>query len=396
MPRLKSLSVLLAGAAFFLFICIAPPTRAYAQSETQAAPRLIPRTAEERKQQYIVAHRILLSVRVFDASGNPSADLNQTDFTVLDNRQPRKLMRFQSILGASAIAPVRIIFVLDAVNSTTRQLRDFEKEIERHLLQQKERLSNPTSIGVFSGSSVEVDEPTLARNALLDGLRSIAPRLRSIGCLEDEQQGETPPPSWLAGSGNVRGLAPEALSCMNQRFIASVSALYTLASHQADVAGPLLVLWIGPGWPILTNREFRSDTPDLKQNFFGQLVGVSTALREGQITLDALASPNFSPDPASPDTRNDAFYAGVSDENSARAGNLGLHALAYQTGGRILKTSRDIPAQIRSCIADAASYYLLAFDSPPASKYGEYHALEVKIDRPGWTVRTNTLYYAEQ
>jgi VWFA-related protein len=396
LPRLKSLSALLAGAAFFLTIDTASPMRAHAQSDTPAAPQLIPRTAEEREQRYIANHRILLSVRVFDAAGNPSSDLDASDFTVLDNHKPRKLVRFQLIRGASAIAPVRIVFVLDAVNNTSRQLRDFEKQIEKYLRQQKDQLTNPTSIGVFSGSSIDMEEPALDRNTLLDGLRSLASHLHATGCLENEQQGEPPPPAWLAGSGNLHGLAPGALNCMNQRFITSVSALYTLASHQANVAGPLLVLWIGSGWPILTNREFRSDTSDIRQNFFAQLVGVSTALREAQITLDAVASPNFSPDSASPDSRNDAFYAGVSDQNSARAGNLGLHALAHQTGGRILRSTHDIDLQLRTCIADAASYYLLAFDSPPATQYGEYHSLEVKVDRPGWTARTNTLYYAEQ
>ena len=57
----------------------------------------------------------------------------------------------------------------------------------------------------------------------------------------------------------------------------------------------MILIWIGPGWPLLTNHEFTPDPPQLKENFFEQLVGVSMALREAQVTLDAIASPEPQP-----------------------------------------------------------------------------------------------------
>jgi hypothetical protein len=47
-------------------------------------------------------------------------------------------------------------------------------------------------------------------------------------------------------------------------------------------------------------------------------------------------------------------------------------------------------------MADSANYYQLSFDTPPSNNFGEYHSIEVKLDRPDLTARTRTLYYAEQ
>jgi hypothetical protein len=184
------------------------------------------------------------------------------------------------------------------------------------------------------------------------------------------------------------------LACLNQRFTSSIVALRRLAQQQVDVPGRVILIWMGPGWPLLTDHAFTPDPPDLKRNFFEQLVGVSTALREAQVTLDAIASPEDSPVQVSPDSHD--FADGVRTEEQVKAGNLGLHALAHQSGGEIDNSVRDVAGQISACVADAESYYVLAFDAPPAADFGEYHALAVKVDKPALDVRTNTLYYAEQ
>jgi hypothetical protein len=59
-------------------------------------------------------------------------------------------------------------------------------------------------------------------------------------------------------------------------------------------------------------------------------------------------------------------------------------------------SAKDIAGQIARCAVDLESYYSLAFEYPPASQFGEYHSLEVKIDKPDIAVRTRKLYYAEQ
>jgi VWFA-related protein len=367
-----------------------------ASSSSAQSSTLIPRTADEREQRFRAQHRFVLTVHVSDAVGRPANGLHAGDFTILDNERARTLAAFQSAANDASRSPAAILLVLDAVNSSTRQLQSFARTIDRILRAQYSTLAHPISLGVFHGSLIDVDPPTPDRSVLLAELKLRAARLESTGCVEAEQRLESPHVPWMTGSGGINGLSPDALDCLNQRFVSSVTALTMLATERAEDADPLLVLWFGPGWPLLTNREFRSDSEDLRRNFFTQLVGLSTALREAHITIDALASPDNSPEPEERNTRDIAFFAGVAAEDQARAGNLGLHALAHQTGGRILTGTRDLASEIRTCMTDADSYYLLSFDFAPAASFGEYHALAVKVDKPGLTVRTSTFYYAEQ
>lgn len=381
-------------------LCLYGAPRVQAQTEAprpaHASP-LIPRTADEREQRFRAQHRFVLTVQVADAAGRPASNLRAADFTILDNAQTRALTSFQSAVSDSDRSAATILLVLDTVNSSTRQLQSFARAIEQVLQAEDSPLAHPVAIGALYGSSIDVDPPTTDRSALLAELKLRAARLNSTGCLDAEQQLEAPQVPWLAGSGGIRhSLSPDSLDCINRRFVSSVTALTTLAVEHAEDAGPLLVLWFGPGWPLLTNREFGPDSGELQHNFFTKLVDLSTALREAHMTVNALASPDESPEPEKRDTRDVAFFAGVPDESQAHAGNLGLHALAHQTGGRILTGSRNLTDEIRTCMADADSYYLLSFDFPPAASYGEYHGVAVKIDMPGLTARTNTFYYAEQ
>jgi len=156
------------------------------------------------------------------------------------------------------------------------------------------------------------------------------------------------------------------------------------------------MVWIGQGWPSLSDSGFIPDTPSIKRRFFHNLVEISNSLTKAQVTLDAIASPDVSPGPGAQNSHDSAFFDGVRNESQVTAGSLGMHALTHQSGGHVLKNTKDNAGESNACIADAESYYVLSFDSPPAAGFGEYHSLEVKVHKPELTVRTNTLYYGEQ
>lgn len=365
-----------------------------AQPPGDSAPHLVPRTAEQRRQRYAALHRIILNVHIADPGGNPYPDLTQADFTVYDNNQPRNLVSFRSVEGSAAQA--HILLVLDTVNTFTKQIRYSAKEIEKYLTALDGPLPVPVSIGIFADAHIDFGPASRDRGALLADLKSRTANLHATGCTTRPEHEEKVDLNGLAKGASMQAKSAATLTCLNERFVSSINALQSLARDQFNIPGRAILIWIGPGWPLLTNKGFAPDSPQLKQNFFDQLVALSMQLREGQVTIEAVASPDQPRDPDTIDARDFDFFEGVVDPDQARAGNLGLHALAHQTGGKILTDEKDIAAQLAQCVADAQSYYVLAFDSPAAATFGEFHALGVKIDKPGLSVRTNTMYYGEQ
>lgn len=358
-------------------------------------PQLIPRTHEERELRYQTQHRIILDVHVADGAGRAITGLQESDFTLLDNHSARAPVIFRAAKGGVSPALINVVLVLDAVNNSSRHLKIDRHEIEKYLGKGADPLPYPTSLAVFAGDSIEAGKPTQNRAALLNEVAARAPT-HPTGCFWNQTEDETVQPTFLIGAGRTSSKSTPMLECLNHRFIVSVSALHRYALQQGNVPGRFVILWIGPGWPRLTDREFVKDTEELKQNRFQQIVDISTAFRESQITLDAVMSPDDSPVVGARQTRNYSFFEGVAEPAEAQAAHLGLHALAQQTGGQIFPVERDLAGQINACLADVENYYVLSFDTPPAAAFGEFHPLEIKVDRPGVVVRTSRFYYAEQ
>ena len=80
---------------------------------------------------------------------------------------------------------------------------------------------------------------------------------------------------------------------------------------------------------------------------------------------------------------------------SVSAANLALPVLAEETGGRVVTASRDLHADLLSCMHDADTYYALTFEQMHTTTPHEFHKVEVKVSRPGLDLRTTTVYYAE-
>ena len=129
-----------------------------------------------------------------------------------------------------------------------------------------------------------------------------------------------------------------------------------------------------------------------QQKLFDGIVAVRDKLRKARVTLEMIDPTisggrifNFNYQP---------FVKGVSEARNAKYGDLMLPVLVAQSGGQVLYGSTDLPGLIERSIADAGPYYVVTYDPPPALHASEYHAVEIKVDRPGVETRTRTGYYA--
>jgi VWFA-related protein len=174
----------------------------------------------------------------------------------------------------------------------------------------------------------------------------------------------------------------------------SLRTLGQIATYEANRPGKKMLIWVGPGWPILSGPNVELTQKD-QQGIFHSIVAASTQLRQSRITLYAV-DPLGTTDSGSFRTfYYRSFLKGVSQPRQAQSGNLALQVLAEQSGGRVMNSSNDIAGEIESCVADAEVFYVLSFDPPPGDGPNEYHALEIKLNKPGLTARTRTGYYSQ-
>jgi VWFA-related protein len=316
--------------------------------------------------------RITLDVVVNDKSGKPVPGLAQQDFKLLDNKQPQTILSFDAIQGpASAAAPpVEVILLIDEVNTAFSGVAYEREQVVKFLQENGGQLEHPTSMIFLSDSGAEIGKGfSRDGNALVAELNQRETALRSV-----------------RKSQGVYGAT--------DRIQLSLQTVEQLAAYEAARPGRKLVIWISPGWPILSGPRDELTSKD-QQRLFGNIVALSGALRQARITL-------YSIDPLG---TNDAggfrtiyyeeFVKGVKKANGVHLGNLALQVLVVQTGGRVINSDNDIAKAIATSVADANAFYVLTFDGLPGDGPNEYHALDLKVDKPGLTARTRTGYYAQ-
>ncbi len=359
-------------------------------------PRLIPRTQEEREEQLRSERRIILNVLVTDGADKPVAELKEDSFTLLDNNQRQPLASFRAATGSRELTPPHVILLIDALNNPHTAIVSQVTVVQKFLEQSSGPLLYPTSIASLTDTGISV-KPAARDRVLLEGqLSTLARTLQPYRCSGDKGGHELWTP--LEGDQKIPIMTSSSTKsgCLNQRFRLSVTALNRFAVQQTQVPGRILLIWLGAGWPWLSGPGFLPNTAALKQNFFYYLVQLTNTLREAQITLDNLVSRDDWQTARSQEMRDLDKIGTVLSEETVNASDLSLQALAGESGGLVRTESPDLSRDIAQCIADAATYYVLQFDSATAAQLDEYHSLRVDVKQPGLTVRTNAGYFAEQ
>ena len=73
-----------------------------------------------------------------------------------------------------------------------------------------------------------------------------------------------------------------------------------------------------------------------------------------------------------------------------------LETVALNTGARAVVHTNDFTPGVQAIFDENASYYLLGYQSVDTRRDGKFRRIEVRVDRPGVTVRTRSGYTAER
>jgi VWFA-related protein len=319
----------------------------------------------------IVDNRVTLDVVVHDKSGKPVAGLQQQNFTILDNKQPQKILSFQAVSQAApADAAVEIVLVIDEVNTAYSRVAYERQQIDKLLKQDGGSLAWPVSIALFTDAGLQSPgPPSRDGNALVAYLDKNQNGLR----VSNRSQGE-----WGAVD----------------RAQLSLNALGQLAEYEANRPGRKIVIWISPGWALLSNPNIQLTSKD-QQGIFNSIVATSTELWLSRIALYSVDPLGTSDAGGFRTFAYEGYLKGVTKPSQVQFGNLALGVLAVHSGGRVLNSSNDVAGEIEACFRDANAYYVLSYDSTPPDGPNEYHAIEVKVDQPQLKAQTRSGFYGQ-
>ena len=310
---------------------------------------------------------ISLDIVVEAKNGPPVAGLEQGDFVLTDNKVARPITSFRAMMRGQE--PVEVVLLIDAVNTNYEHVSYERQQINQFLKANGGKLDLPTALAIFTDTGSQMQDGfSRDGNALADSLDHQTIGLRDI-----------------RRSAGFYGA--------EDRLQLSLEALRNLIAREATRPGRKLVLWVSPGWPLLSGARVDLSVKQ-RAHIFHTIVETSTALREAGITL-------YNLNPIGPtENLSAAFYyenylKGVPDAGKTDLGDLGLQVLARQSGGLTLTSSNDVKAMLQKAVADTDAYYRISFEPAPADKPDDYHHIEVRVEKPGLTARTRDGYYAQ-
>ncbi len=265
---------------------------------------------------------------------------------------------------------MEIVLLVDEVNTNFTSVSFERAQIEKFLRRDNGELPRPVSLAVLTDAGLAMGGgSTQDGNALATALSQNKAGLRSI----TRSQG-------VYGADDRVGL--------------SLNALHQLADYEAPRPGRKIVMWISPGWPLLTGPRIDLTSKD-QQRLFSQIVAVSDGLRRARVTLYSIDPLGTADSGGLRTTYYEGFLKGVKKARQVQMGDLGLQVIATQTGGRVLISNNDVTGEIASVVGDANTFYVLTFDGLPGDGPDEFHSLEIKLDKPGLKALTRTGYYAQ-
>uniref|UniRef100_E6QHL4 VWFA-related domain-containing protein n=1 Tax=mine drainage metagenome TaxID=410659 RepID=E6QHL4_9ZZZZ len=306
-----------------------------------------------------------LDVDVDTKAGEPIPGLTQSDFTLLDNNSAPSGVKFKAV--APGQGQQEVIILMDAVNSPFQTVAYEQQQLEKFLKTKGATLPHPTTVAYVTDTGAQIQKGFTTNGVELEAsLEKIATGLR-----------------FLTRNAGYWG--------DTEQYTMSISALQQVAGYCAQLPGRKLVIWVSPGWPLLSGVRTELDGKQ-EADVFRDIVAFSTALRVAHVTLD-----NVNPRGVNESILRDYYYQeftkGVSKLSDVYLGDLSLQVLATQSGGTVVESDNDIAQSVARLMNATTSWYEFDYPMPVTEQANQYHHVEVKVDKPGAKVTTRDGYY---
>lgn len=336
---------------------------------------------------------VQLDVVVRNQAG-PVRGLTREDFQVFDNGRLQQIAVFSvretppdgprlTRLPAGAVTnrpfpagadPVSATVILLDRQNTNPEDQGYARE---QALKYLEKAGRRELIAIYSlGTALRVLQPfTTDRGALRVAVSKSAME-QSFNLLEG-------PNGLLAGlSGNA--VAATIANANQRRADITTAAFTTIARQLEGLPGRKKLIWITAALPLTFTRQVTRNDVVLEEfnNLSPQLFAATRILNDANVAL-------YPMDPRG------VMFAG---QGLADPGITAMIRLAEMTGGKAFynDNDNDLAAKLEAAIADTDVTYTLGYYPTEQEIDGSFHAITVRVSRPGAEVRYRKGYSAAQ
>ena len=368
--------------------------------DARQAPAQAPQSPIFRTQVEVVE----LDISVTDKNRRPVKDLTVNDFAVLEDGQPQTIVQFTPVdipdppptpttwlrevapdVKDNTIADRRVFIILldDAMIVADPGMVRKTKEMARSLVD-KLGPSDLASV-VFTLDNSHAESFTNDRAKLRAAIDTFKPGFRGLS---------SPPVGPVAAAPGQMVGAPfkpdrnvdTYYYQTSVRSLESVAEMLTAVSHQRKV-----LMYISVGVPVPGVATYEGIGLDPLTGAAGQLQQQLAEL----FRLAKLSNVNvYTFDPGGLDGMAAYFQSHPDANPDVTDATDYLRVVANNTGGRANIDTNNAEQGIAEMVRESGSYYLLAYQSSNTRRDGKYRKVDVRVDRPGLTVRTRSGYDA--
>ena len=388
-----------------------PPT----QGQTPPPQGQTPPAPQDQQQPIFRAgvDVIRLDVSVLDKDRNPIKGLKAEDFTVVENGKPQRIVAVTEMAGAdrdpTPSAWMRHVPRDVAANDLTDMTGDgrfvaivmddwnipFDshelilgaRQVGRYLV---DSLS-PSDVGavIFPQQAGKTQDFTTDRQKLVAAVDKFDPPEVKFVERRPTERGQ--------GGGDMPYRSSPVLMRNDcQRSQPTVPTLDTVVARLATVPNRRkTVILVTTGLPVsfMGARGCPAELADIMKNVFRRAqranVNMYSVDPGGQNGWE-----NYLSNPVKRGGRPGVSVPAAQATAMAKGRREFLEIMADHTGARAIVNTDDLGYEIDRMMAEASSYYLVGYQTSNGQPDGKFRRLDVKVNRPGLTVRTRSGFYA--
>ena len=362
-------------------------TCAAAQQQT---PAEAPPTPSDTLTLHVTSQLVVLDVVVLDKAGHPVSTLDQSQFTVTENKIPQKIRSFDPPSGhtmpSGAIdhplvhgtadlakigtAPVNIL-VFDELNTQWDGTAYAREQMVNFLKTQPEVLPVPTMLVAAGDTRFAVlHDYTQSRQELLDSIKKYFPQY--------------PWQMMRGGSGN------DAVDRMEQ----TLGTLSQIAESTRGTRGRKNVIWIGSGYPAIDTTTLEDDDEDKLMAVIRLVTDRMLAARVSLYMVDPTGVQDTpAPSVVGGDDQPSMMNTSISGTSPFR-GKLDFSTFATATGGEIFVNRNDVDVEVAQSVKDGGVYYTIAYVPAAQSDATQpYRQIHVALKDPSLHAVTRDGYF---